>query len=415
MIDERKIIIGLITSTEYCQKIKDIWNSQFIESATAKRLAGWVWEYYDKYHKAPGREIESIYFSKLKDNKLPKDIAEEIEQDILPDLSKEYENEEFNLTYYIEETEKHFSSQHLKLHTENIQTLLSSGEIEKAEGLANSFKPLSTVTNRLDEFVLSVNQIRRQNRPSPPMLLKPWLKEGQLTLIYGTFGTGKSLLVESIAYLIGLRQFEEYQIGKWQVKKPTGCLYIDGELGQLEMEERMGQFEWMGKQSQEHRIKILSMPEFQLETADTFYLSERVNQKKILRWLIDHPTYKLLILDSISTLFGLVEENDNSEWSTKVNPFLRDLRAAGIACILLHHAGKEAKRGLRGASSMGAMAHNIFRLTDHPTKSEDKGEAWFILTKDKQRAGGFNFKTFALKYTQNINKTETHWETTELY
>jgi hypothetical protein len=33
--------------------------------------------------------------------------------------------------------------------------------------------------------------------------------------------------------------------------------------------------------------------------------------------------------------------------------------------------------------------------------------------KDKQRAGGFGFKTFSLHYTQTEDKLNTNWEATE--
>jgi RecA-family ATPase len=220
------------------------------------------------------------------------------------------------------------------------------------------------------------------------------------------------LLTIAVAYLLGLKDFddEECEIGEWQVKKRVGTLYIDGELGEQEMEDRIKKFEWLGVQR--NPIRVLSIPEYQLATEDSFYLSDRGNQLKIIQWLKNNPRYKLVVLDSASTLFGLVEENDNSEWNNKINPFLRDLRALGVACILLHHSGKDNKRGLRGASSMGAMAHNIFKLSNHTDKNIDDGEAWFILTKDKQRAGGYSFKTFALHFTQENDETETHWEIT---
>ncbi len=75
---ERRIIIGLVTSTNYIRQIENIWDTQLLESSTARMLAGWVWEYYGKYHKAPNREIENIYYQKLKEG-LNKEIGEEIE------------------------------------------------------------------------------------------------------------------------------------------------------------------------------------------------------------------------------------------------------------------------------------------------------------------------------------------------
>jgi hypothetical protein len=411
---ERRIIIGLITSTEYCKAVKELWNPQLIESATAKRMAIWCWEYYDKYSKAPGRNIESIFREKLISEKLPKDLAEEIDQEILPGLSKEYDNTEFNLTYELTKTEKYLTEQHLKIHSEGILALIQDGKNEEAEKLAHDFKSLQIGGHNLDRFIVTVPQIRRKNRPKPITLMRPWLKEGQTTIIYGTYGAGKSLLAISVAYVLGVRNFEiaDCDLGPWKVKCPTGTLYIDGELGELEMEERVKQFEWIGGQSLEHKMKILSMPEYQLATEDSFYLSVRANQMKIIEWLQNNPSYKLIILDSASTLFGLIEENDNSEWNNKINPFLRDLRALGVSCLLLHHAGKDSKKGLRGASSMGAMAHNIFRLTNHPSKDPDDGEAWFTIGKDKQRTGGHGFKTFSIHYEQNTEQTETHWEIT---
>lgn len=409
---ERRIVIGLITSTEYLRQIKPDWDIQLMESTAAKRLAGWCWEYFDKYNKAPEGDIEGIFYSKIKSGKFPKDIAEEIEQDILPGLSKEYANGSFNLEYLLEETKKHFRDRRLDLHSNIIQTLRSQGELEEAEKVACDFKPLSLSSVNLENFILSVQQIRRHKKSSPITLMRPWLKGGQITIIYANYGVGKSLIAILVGYMVGLQEFQDGTIGEWQVVHPTGTLYIDGELGEVEMEERIKQFEWIGRQQGDYRMRILSVPEYQLATQDSFYLSDRTNQLKVLRWLKDYPTYKLIILDSASTLFGIEDENSNSEWSNKVNPFLRDLRALGVSCLLLHHAGKDNKRGLRGASAMGAMAQNIYRLTNHGSKDPDAGEAWFVLSKEKQRAGGFQFRNFSLHFMQSTNHRETHWEVT---
>jgi len=412
---ERKIVIGLITSTEFCTQLKPLWNNQLIDSATAKRIAGWCWEYFDKYQKAPGKDIEGIYFSKLKAGNFPKVMAEEIEQEILPGLSKEYERSDFNLTYAVDEAKKHLSQQHIKIFTDSIQVLLSENKLQEAEERVGTFKPLEGASVSVGDFIKSLTQLKNTNLPHPTVFFKPWLKAGQITIIYGSFGSGKTLLSLLIGYMVGLKDHstDDCEIGEWLVKNSTGCLYVDGEMGELEMAERLGTFEWLGRQHQDYRIRVLSIPEFQLATEDSFSLSERTNQLKIINWLKSHPTYKLIVLDSASTLFGLVEENSNSEWNTKINPFLRDLKAMGVACILLHHAGKDNKKGLRGASAMGAMAHNIFRLTNHVKKQMDDGSAWFVIQKDKYRAAGKNFKTFSLKFTRSENEKETNWEVTD--
>ncbi len=144
---ERKIIIGLITSTEYLRQIRSIWKIDYIESAAAKRLAGWVWEYFNKYDKAPGKDIEGIYYSKLKDKTLPKDIAEEIEEDILPSLSDEATQEDFNLEYLLDETKKYFTERHLVIHNSIIESYIARGMLLEAEKEACEYKPLPNASS----------------------------------------------------------------------------------------------------------------------------------------------------------------------------------------------------------------------------------------------------------------------------
>jgi putative DNA primase/helicase len=104
----------------------------------------------------------------------------------------------------------------------------------------------------------------------------------------------------------------------------------------------------------------------------------------------------------VSTVFGLDDENSNSEWSQKINPFIRDLRALGVAHIIQHHAGKNGE--LRGASAMDAMAHNKIRLKDHDSKMQ--GEAWFwVDNHGKQRAAGKTFQRFQIKFVSERGRT----------
>lgn len=153
MINERQIIIGLITSTEYLQQIRSIWNKDYIESGVAKRLADWCWEYFEEFGEAPRANIQSIYQSKLKEG-IPQDIAEEIEEDILPSLSNEFEEAgQFNLNYALTETQLYFDERGLELLRDNIdkELKLTRGKrktrIKKAKTLVQNFKPISNLNN----------------------------------------------------------------------------------------------------------------------------------------------------------------------------------------------------------------------------------------------------------------------------
>lgn len=141
---ERRIIIGLITSTKFLNQVKDIWSPKLIGSSTAKRISGWCWEYYNEFNKAPGRNIEDIFFTKLQLDNIPKDIAEEFEEDILPGLSQEFEERSVNVKYLVKKTKKYFRKRSLSILQESIEAHLEKGEVKEAEQLASEYKPLLT-------------------------------------------------------------------------------------------------------------------------------------------------------------------------------------------------------------------------------------------------------------------------------
>lgn len=109
---ERKIIIGLITNTEYIKAIRKELDTSLFASDIPRYIADWCLDYYEEYKQAPNQQIEDIYFQKIQEG-LPKDIGEEIEEDILPELSEEYDAEGLNVDYLIKETKKYIDSRKL--------------------------------------------------------------------------------------------------------------------------------------------------------------------------------------------------------------------------------------------------------------------------------------------------------------
>lgn len=156
---ERKIIIGLITQTEYLRQLEHIWNPDYIESNVASTISKWCWEYFIKYRTAPLQDIEVIYIRKLKRKAISKDLAEEIEQDILPSLSEEYERKGINVSYLIEETKNYFLERQITIHNETVSALLQKGKVEDAQKLLENFKPLDFTKEESNEIDLSDEDI----------------------------------------------------------------------------------------------------------------------------------------------------------------------------------------------------------------------------------------------------------------
>jgi len=137
---ERQIVIGLITSTEYLQQIKDEWNPLYIESQAAKLLSTWCWGYFDKHGKAPMQNIENILMQKVKKKKVKKEIAEEIETSILKGLSEQYEKQTNDLDVLLSDSREYFTERQWELHQEEVSQLFSKGEILKARQAQDNFK-----------------------------------------------------------------------------------------------------------------------------------------------------------------------------------------------------------------------------------------------------------------------------------
>ncbi len=139
---ERRILTGLIVSKDYIDRIHKFWQSSFLESPELRKISTWCLEHYRKYGDAPDENIQSIYMSELSANHLSKAEAAYIEE-VLAGLSDEYgRGTQFNAGYLYDRTVAYCKKQELKRHNDEIQDLIDSGEVEKAEQLAKSFSPL---------------------------------------------------------------------------------------------------------------------------------------------------------------------------------------------------------------------------------------------------------------------------------
>lgn len=137
---ERRIITGMIVSTEYLQRIERLWNPAFLESPELKTVAQWCMSYFQKYKKAPDVNIQHLYMDALKRG-LPKADAAYIEE-LLDDLSDEYgRGTQFNSAYLYDKTVEYFKAQELEQHNRQVQALIAAGKVEDAEKLAASFQP----------------------------------------------------------------------------------------------------------------------------------------------------------------------------------------------------------------------------------------------------------------------------------
>ena len=126
---ERKILIGMLTNTAYLQQVSKIWNPRLVESTTARMLMGWAMEYFAEYKQACGAHIEDIFYVKLAAG-LDLSMASDIEENILPELSDEYESGgAINVDFLIKETIKSFNTVKFKSLGNEIEATLSNKNV----------------------------------------------------------------------------------------------------------------------------------------------------------------------------------------------------------------------------------------------------------------------------------------------
>jgi hypothetical protein len=147
MVDEtfeRNIVIACIVSDDYIARIREGWDSSLLESDVARYLVTWCIEFFDQFGKAPGKDIHSLFNDKLIDGKIPSDIGQEIEEDILPSLNEEYiENPHLNIDFLVKKTIQHKRRQRIKNLDRTLRELLSNGEIDQAENMIMEYAPVS--------------------------------------------------------------------------------------------------------------------------------------------------------------------------------------------------------------------------------------------------------------------------------
>lgn len=174
---ERKIVIGLITSTDFIKQVREVFSSRYLVSPTAKRIAAWCIEFYDKYETAPGKGIEDIFYEKVK-NGLQKELAEEIEQSILPELSEEFINtpELLNIPHLVDITRNYFSEKNIELLAQQLEIAIAEGKINEAEELIQTFKALTIEKEESVDFSKKEalqNVERAFAEPAKPLITFP--------------------------------------------------------------------------------------------------------------------------------------------------------------------------------------------------------------------------------------------------
>ena len=197
--------------------------------------------------------------------------------------------------------------------------------------------------------ILGLNEFYKY--PLQPMewILYPFIPDSSIELLYGDRGVGKTQLLMSMAMAVA----GGFDFLKFKAEKPRKVLYVDGEMDPREVKKR---FEVLQKGFSMDG-KIVENPEnlqlflYGLQGDKLMPDITTDAGRKALNSIIEKSGAELVIMDNISCLCSIQQENDASAWRP-FNEWSLDQRRKGRAVVWAHHLGKNANNGPRGSSAI---------------------------------------------------------------
>lgn len=131
---ERKILTAMITDPIFLGRVTSDWEPKSLTLASdwSNKIAGWCMDYFQRYGKAPGKEIESL-FRGWADKITDKDMTKSIEQ-YLVSLSGEYEtlSLESNTKFLFDQAGEYFEEVRATNLSESLRGKLAAGRVKEA-------------------------------------------------------------------------------------------------------------------------------------------------------------------------------------------------------------------------------------------------------------------------------------------
>lgn len=238
-----------------------------------------------------------------------------------------------------------------------------------------------------------------ENKTEMKTILEGFLYETETMLFYGASGSGKSLFSYALAQHLSDASFTpDNDFMGIPCAQDLKVLYADGEMHVNSIASRV---ESLGSGG-------FGMTYFAAaDVGRSINLANEVQAKHFIDAVKDGG-FKLVVLDSIRTLFDLTDENNAEAWKP-VNDFIMRLRSAGAGVIAIHHTTKDAfKAGGEVIWSGSSNAVTVFDRTCGIERTGGDSGYWNLAVGHKEgRSGtGWSDEIKSLCFTVGDNGLE---------
>ena len=241
---------------------------------------------------------------------------------------------------------KRFREKWDKKHFDNDETYGQHTIEEAVKGCQNFYSEQSHRGNvnvyGIDDIIISSKDFIKIKMPERQSYLYPIIGEGQIILLSGQRGVGKTFFALSIADAVTAGK----NFGPWKSRENVPTLYLDGEMAVPDIRERLRLIN--PSDDRKSPLYLYSDAYANLHSVPKASLLNEAWRYKI-KQILSNRHIKFFIIDNISSLAAGIDENKKSDGDV-VNQWLIELRFVGVTTLLLHHTGKDGK-DQRGTSA----------------------------------------------------------------
>jgi RecA-family ATPase len=228
------------------------------------------------------------------------------------------------------------------------------GTVQKMVDKAKSKEALKEAMDDPDEFdFVHVDSFASRSIDSK-VFIKDLLPQGELTVMFGASGSGKTFIALDIAMAIATGNY--WRNGTKRTEK-TGVAYIvaEGDLG-------------LTKRIRAYRDHVLGTPKFGSDVAFRLMtaspdLMDPKNAMSIAAKVNALPEeIGLIVVDTLArTMRG--DENSSQDMGMYETNCKLIHRQTGATVLLIHHTGKDKARGMRGSSTLFASSDTVLEIS----------------------------------------------------
>lgn len=231
---ERYIVTAMIVSDECLKKLIPIQPHLYLTTDFSVTVSKWCVSYYEKYQRAPGADIQTIYEAARR-NGLRTDQSVLIGQ-FLSSLAQEYETaEQFNSQHAIDQSVNYFKERSLWQIYDQLGKSLQAGDLLKAQAAVSGYKELAISHTLGCEPLIDIKVIQSAFSERNELFKLP----GALGSLLGAFE--REWLMAVIApYKVG-KTFTMLEIAKQALASHLNVAWFNLEMGEGKMVQRLVQ------------------------------------------------------------------------------------------------------------------------------------------------------------------------------